>query len=391
MGLAAWLARLEEKAARVIRCAWCRVSLIDDHQQKARGRTVTTDYVMRSCVFCGNEFKVGLEGLTPRERESLMLWAYTYNGETYRDERAYAAREWWMCRAWVRVFTEPEHRRALTARQQQKAAKPDAYARERAELKEEADRLTKAEERRQRREYGPRTFPLVATLRALKAELKDLDVRPYTTGYGRPSAAEKLARQVLVYARCMAACELVVWDAVDEMTAAMIEARAAEVTAFEDARAEKEREEAERLREAAEQRATREGERAAGDGFGDAPVRTPPADRDERMREIITQHSTFDAPVPRFRKDPSAAVPRNPTVFDPEAAHVPDAPGVTGNSIPVANFYDPNHPDAVQFQRSMPADPMRGLTIDDLDAERARGDAARRYYRGEYYDGDRRY
>jgi hypothetical protein len=77
-------------------------------------------------------------------------------------------------------------------------------------------------------------------------------------------------------------------------------------------------------------------------------------------------------------------------VFDPTAAHVPEE-AKAGRSIPVAEFYDPNHQDAVQFQRSTPTDPTRGLTIDDLDAERARGDAARRYYRGEYYDGDRRY
>jgi hypothetical protein len=37
MRLGARLDKLEEKAGRVIRCAWCRYSLIDGHQQKARG------------------------------------------------------------------------------------------------------------------------------------------------------------------------------------------------------------------------------------------------------------------------------------------------------------------------------------------------------------------
>jgi hypothetical protein len=79
-------------------------------------------------------------------------------------------------------------------------------------------------------------------------------------------------------------------------------------------------------------------------------------------------------------------------VIDPEAVRIPDPSNdVAGNSIPVAEFYDPNHPDAVQFQRSTPPDPTRGLTIDDLDAEHKRANDSRRYYRGEYYDDDRRY
>jgi hypothetical protein len=365
MGFGARLAKLEEKAARVIRCAWCRVSLIDDHQQKARGRTVTTDYIMRSCPFCGGEFKVGLESLTPKERESFMLWAYTYSGKTYRDARAYAAQEWWTYRAWVRIFTEPEHRRAVAARQQ-RPDKPDSYARERAELKAEADRLRKAEVRRQRRVYGPRTFPLVATLRGLKEGLKDLERLPYSQGYVHYPAKEKIARQVLIYARCMEACELVVWGAVDETTAARIEASAAGVTAFDKARAEeaaeKERAAVERERLANEQREARERERSAREGWA-APVRTP------------------EPVVPRLRFR-----------IDPTAAHVPDASGEQGSG-PLPGFiapsapeparmvrfpgdYDPNHPDAVKFQRSAPPEELPDY---------------QKYYRGEYWDGDPRY
>lgn len=70
-------------------------------------------------------------------------------------------------------------------------------------------------------------------------------------------------------------------------------------------------------------------------------------------------------------------MPRNPLMIDPEAVRVPDPAdpsdgGVVGNSIPVAEFYDPNHADAVQFQRSTPPDPTRGLKAKDMDAERTK-------------------
>ena len=74
-------------------------------------------------------------------------------------------------------------------------------------------------------------------------------------------------------------------------------------------------------------------------------------------------------------------------VCDPTAAHVPEPARmvvpdpsdpsrrliVTGDVGPAT--YDPNHPDAVQFQRSSP---------EELPDHQ-------KYYRGEYYDGDRRY
>lgn len=374
------LAKLEEKAREVIRCAWCRVSLIEDHEQKARGRTVTVDYVMRSCAFCGNEFRVPLDGLTPKERESFLLWAHTRDGETYRDERAYAAEQWWMARAWVRIFTEPERRAAALTRlreRQRQAQKPDRYTREREELKAEAAALQKAEARRQRRLYGPRTFPLAATIRALKGELKALEVGPYTTGYGRHSAAEKAARQILIQARRMAACEAVLWGAVEPETAALIETRAAEVAAFETKRAERDREQAEALREAVEK------QRGANARFspperGDfsrpaEPERAAPhghaKDPGERLLEIIGQHS----PAAAYQRGDSIPLGEFYDPKHPEAAHVPEA-------------YDPNHPDAVQFQRSTPPDPTRGLKPKDVGAG-ARG--GRRYYRGEFFDGDR--
>ena len=92
--------------------------------------------------------------------------------------------------------------------------------------------------------------------------------------------------------------------------------------------------------------------------------------RAERWRSEEPKPQASAVPASRFVK-PSVVVPRNPMVVDPEAVRVPDPSGeiVVGNSIPVADFYDPNHPDAVQFQCSTPRDPTRGLTIDELDAE----------------------
>lgn len=371
MRLGARLAKIEEKAAQVIRCAWCRVSLIDDHQQKARGRTVTADYIMRSCPFCGNEFKVGLEGLTARERESIVLWAYMYSGETYRDARAYAAQEWWTCRAWVRLLTTPpaEARRRLAERNN--PGKADRYALERAELKAEADRLKKAEMRRQRRLYGPRTFPLVETLRGLKERLKELQQPRYVPGRVFVTPAEKLAREVLIYARCMEACELVLWGAVEPETAAQIEARSVEVAAFDEARARAEEEKARAERERREEAERRERERQARTAVDREVCPLPPA------------IPPPDVPRSRFRKI-DAPAPHNPMVCDPTAAHVPEPARmvvpdpsrqliVTGEVGPAT--YDPNHPDAVQFMRSTP---------EELPDHQ-------KYYRGQYYDGDRQY
>jgi hypothetical protein len=362
MSLKTRLAKLEETAAVVVRCAWCRYSLVEDAEVEAAGKTATRDFVMRTCPHCGNQFRMPLEGLTPKEREAYLLWAYTSDGETYRDERAYAAQEWCAARQWVRLFRDPpKTRRAHIQRAPEQ--KPSKYARARAELKAEADELAKALRRRERKLYGPRTFPLVSVLKALSAECKTIESphNPYAGARVYRSPDEKAAALALIFARKMAECERVLWGGVEPETAREIEARSAEVAAFDEKREAEKREREERE---SRERAEREGRER---------------ERSEAMRPVTSPAPVVTpAPVSRFRKSPTG------TTASPEPArmvYIPDPADpsgqiVVGRSVgPEQVTYDPNHPDAVQFMRSTPE------KLPDHQ----------KYYRGEYYDGDPRY
>jgi hypothetical protein len=259
MSLGGRLARLERQAGRVVRCAWCRYHLINDFDVKARGGTPSRDFVWRSCRWCGHRFKDPLDSLTPKQRETYLLWAYTFDGETYRDERAFAAEKWWVYHATLSYLLKPPKRRV-----RDDSRKPDRYERGRAELKAEADRLVERAREQQERLYGPRTFPLVATLGGIEEGLEVLDQRPYSPGFVYYPEHEKRARRVLIYARCMEACELVLWGEAEPETLAEIEARSAEVAAFEEVRERERREREEKERREREERERKRLERLEG-------------------------------------------------------------------------------------------------------------------------------
>jgi hypothetical protein len=269
MNLGARLAKLEQRTMGVLRCAWCRYSLVnvDDGGGRGRGEANSPEaFVWKTCRWCGNRYRQMLPDLSPREREALLLWYHTFDGETYRDERAYAAQRWWSFR-WSKLALAEEavETEALPAanpayrgnygRGKVERLKESRAVRERRELKEAATEQLRKARAREERLYGPRIFPLVETLKELGkdcahyAHLYDKE-----DGHQARSPAEIKARQLLAYARCMEACELVLLGGVEPETRAEIEARTAEADVLREKRLEEKREKEEREKREREER-----------------------------------------------------------------------------------------------------------------------------------------
>jgi hypothetical protein len=301
--------------------------------------------------------------------------------DRFRDPKTFAAEHWYATRVgahkWVasyRRFKEglpPVHRPSAYA-----VPKPADKVEKRAvETKREREarlergrafvRLMRSKEKK---EYGPHSFPLAAQVKAINAE----KVETIIPGVGRMPWGEQSACEALKCFRVLELCEVAIWgEVLDETREALAEMSSA-VEAFvverEQAAAEKLRQEEERRAEDEQRRAEREQQRARAD-YTAASAVTPIRPAQE-------------SPVPRFRAPAARS-------FDLTGAHVPEPARmvtvpdpadpsknmVLGRSIG-PETYDPNHPDAVQFQRS-------SSPKDLPDHER--------YYRGEYYDGDPRY
>src|ERR1043165_751952 len=271
--LSASVRKLEEAAKRVVRCAWCRYYLVPSVEPsltkdtRKASESAHASSVEVSCPFCGSKYLQNVGGMTPRERESILLWFHKYDGETYRDERAFAAKRWWAYRWIVQGSLYPAPYRPPAPER-----KPTRHERERALLKEQADRLEKDAKEREKRLYGPRAFPLVAMLEGIAEGLKELERKPYTPGFVYYRAEEKRARQLLIYARLMEACELALWGEARPDTLGEIEARSAEVSAFEETRGRGKREKEEKERREREERERQRLER-------EAAARPPPPPR----------------------------------------------------------------------------------------------------------------
>jgi hypothetical protein len=313
MNLGTRLARLEQKAAVVVRCAWCRYHLETvtparrEQMRREAGGERPIVYASVTCPWCGHAFSVALGRVTEREAESLRLWYHKYDGETYTDERAYAARLWWGFR-WEKQATEefdddaprpaanPDYR-GNYGRGRQERPKESRAVRARRELKEEAAAVVRKARAREERLYGPRSFPLEERLKGLRG-----DCQRYThlydaeDGHRRRSAEEIKARQLLAYARCMEACELVLWGEAEGETARARETLHAEVEMLEEAgRAEKRekeererREREERERQRREERERWEQQRAGG------TVRAATSETNsarESIADIIERHT----------------------------------------------------------------------------------------------------
>ena len=84
------------------------------------------------------------------------------------------------------------------------------------------------------------------------------------------------------------------------------------------------------------------------------PVGTLGNEPADWLRRLGVSNETPPGAGSRLRTDPTAAVPRSSIIFDPTAAHVPDPVDpskqmIVGRDVG-PDTYDPNHPDAVQFQ-----------------------------------------
>lgn len=267
MNLDARLARLERKAEKVLRCAWCRCSL--SVAGAGRGaedsRAAGGSFVWKTCRWCGNMFRLMLPDLSEREREALLLWYHTFDGETYRDERAYAAQHWWRFRWSKQALEEAADEAPPSAanpaywgkygRGQKEQPKESRAVRERLELKEAATAQLRKARAREERLYGPRAFPLEETLKELEkdcahyAHLYDKE-----DGYRARSADEIKARRLLAYARCVEACELVLWGEAEGETAHALADLPAEVERLAEAGRAEKREQEERARREREDR-----------------------------------------------------------------------------------------------------------------------------------------
>ena len=165
MSLAARLSKLEERAPLALRCAWCLYSLRNTPADEADQTPEAGGYVLRHCPFCGTEYRASVRGHTRREIESFLLWDGKVNGETYRDERAFAAMEWWVFSSHARAIRRRRERdeRAASKPYVAPKAKPEVKetkeVREYRERKERAFALLHRDAELQERLYGPRTFP----------------------------------------------------------------------------------------------------------------------------------------------------------------------------------------------------------------------------------------
>jgi hypothetical protein len=373
MNLGARLGRLERRAAGVLRCAWCRYSLVNVGDGGGRGKgegEPPADFVWRVCRWCGNRYRLLLPDLPAREREALLLWYHTFDGETYTDERAYAAQRWWGFR-WSKLALEeevdddkPAARPAANpayrggyGRGRQERPKESRAAREQRELKEAAQALLRKARAREERLYGPRAFPLVKTLKELEEDCGHY-AHLYDKGEGHQarSPAEIKARQLLAYARRMEACELVLWGEAGEETARALATLPVEVERLAEERRAEHREKQERERREREEREERRREERERQHRPAAipPVPTEPARVPDSIADVIERH----------------------TGFRPGTEGVPAAGARVSVSVPTDREGRP----LIVIPKIPPPPP---------DVSRLPGH--RRYYRGPHYEGDKRY
>ncbi len=262
MKLDARLNKLESQTMRIVRCAHCRTHLACSGQEYKSEVPQENDYVWFTCRWCGNRYRENFCGFTPRLKEALLLWYQKYDGETYRDERAYAAMCWWnyyakreaLLKERARAAKYPGGDPSYAGNPRRKLKKLTKFERERKELKEQADALIQKAREREEKLYGPSSFPLMERLEQLGKGA----IGYMFDGDDRRSDEEEAALKLLNIARCREACEMVLWDEVEPETQAQIESLTAEVAALREKRL---REKLEKEEEKARKQAERERER----------------------------------------------------------------------------------------------------------------------------------
>jgi hypothetical protein len=270
MKLDALLSKLEKKAKVTLRCDWCRYYLVDTPPLNP-GRKVEPidpDRLLVSCPWCATEFGTSLKGLDDRQREAMRIFYRKAHGESYSDERVYAADAWFyaanVVRRWMTgELTEERVQARMSAGHQARydvrSKAEDRQARERAELKKRADSFAERMVAREEELYGPHKHDLPARIEALeKLEPPTHRMAPGTSQ--RMDYDETLARQILYRASIMLICEPVLWGECLPETSAALSAAQAIIKQAED---ERERERLEKERKKLEAEEARARERAA--------------------------------------------------------------------------------------------------------------------------------
>jgi hypothetical protein len=379
------LSKLEALASDVLPCDWCRATLEHRPLFYTTAGLAPGSFISVSCRWCGWYVVYGVGDLDAREVETLTLYFNAAPGDRFRDPRVFASEHWFSerrnGRKWLaayRRFKEglpPVERKRLPAHASRPADKVGRKAeeakREREALLDRGRTFTRLMRSKERKEFGPHSFPLAMQVKAIQDE----EVETYRTG-GVPWG-ETVARKTSKCFRVVELCEVALWGAVLPETREALAEVSAALEAFE---AERER--------AAEQKAREEAERA------EARAREM-REYESRVRPVTspapvgTPASVMQAaPVSRFRKTGSGS-PLEP------ARMVAFPSDVAGNSVG-PDFYDPNDPADVGFMRNTPE------TLDEPEDIHTpgfirRGDEkpspapASRYYRPAGYDGDPRY
>lgn len=372
MSITSALRKLEEETGVGRRCLRCRVHYIRFGEEIRH--TPSADLFVSTCSECGQTLKLIHTGFTERERAVLVS---LISDQTTQGDAA----KWVASYAWTRHLPRFVELKAAGAAEEKRlrAAAKDPEARRRVKVLDEyaahKERVTAAAATP---EVPPDWHKVIDALDKVREQ--------------RSAPVSALKDELLFSYAVMARMEVFMWGAESEETQRLAKARCDEM-ARESAelierleRERLEREERERQRQERNRREREERERAYQERERERAEREA-----SRLAPPVYQSAgpsgTSEPPRSRFRVDPMAPVPHNPMVIDPTAAHVPEPARmvvpdpadpsrqliVTGDVGP--DIYDPKHPDAVQFQRSEPE------KLPDHQ----------KYYRGEYYDGDRRY
>jgi hypothetical protein len=253
------LAKLEQRAKRALRCAWCLYILHDiPPTEQKQYKADPQSHGSAKCPYCGTTFTVNLSGLDQYEREANMLCYLHEWGGQYRDERFYAAGVWMTHRRIIKGWQAGElseekseaRQRRMQARRNEKN-KGNRRARERAEVKERALSFLQRMNEKEEKEFAPHSFPLAAEIEAMK-EPDSFGFIPGT--YKKMVYDENVAHRMLYRVSVMEACERVLWGKVLPQTKAVKGELDAVIQRCEAERAQKER-------EAEEEKARRDAER----------------------------------------------------------------------------------------------------------------------------------
>lgn len=349
MSIRARLKRLEQKAGIGQMCLGCKRNLIL-HSDIIR-RTPREELDVRPCDKCGFPYFTILAGYSERERAlTFELMGEVSDARQSRArsrtlverQRNYAAQLYWYILPRTREIREAGEReekrlRDLTtapagARAQLKVL--DEWKALEAEA-EATRRLRRSEEEEAaREERRAKSAPTMAAIERAKAE------------HAPDGRLARRSDEELYYLHIMAGLEPLIYGETLSETLAKIEARERELREEEEAR---EREERERREQRERERLERE-ER----------YRLEREQREREREERLRRENEGHRPTPENEDSGAWLRAYKPPPEQPASRFRKAGGAVTHDLvvIPEPGGYDPNHPDAVQFQRSTPEKPL---------------------------------